>query len=82
MVKKDEAKNDIGETWAMPESISKDFRVNYVAIVVLDEIVCRDCMKMVEEISARRGFHDTLSYEEIAEKGAICTRCNKQIKEK
>jgi DNA-directed RNA polymerase subunit RPC12/RpoP len=53
---------------------------NFAVIVVLDEVVCRSCAKKVEEISAMRGFHDTLSYEEVAENEIICTRCNNQIK--
>lgn len=53
---------------------------NFAAILVLDEIVCRNCAKKVEEISAMRGFHDTLSFEEVAEKETICSRCNEQIK--
>ncbi len=54
---------------------------NYAAVIVLDEIVCRRCTKPVEEINAARGFHDTLSYEEAAEKEIVCSRCNDRIKE-
>lgn len=52
---------------------------NFAAILVLDEIVCRNCAKKVEEISAMRGFHDTLSYEHVAEEETLCARCNKHI---
>jgi hypothetical protein len=52
---------------------------NFAAILVLDEIVCRGCAKKVEEISAMRGFHDTLSYEYVAEEETFCARCNKHI---
>lgn len=52
---------------------------NYAAVIVGDEVVCRWCTKMVEEISAARGFHDTISYEEAEERGLVCSRCQKPI---
>jgi hypothetical protein len=41
--------------------------------------VCRDCMKVAEEVTMRRGFIDAISGKEAQEKGYTCTRCGKAI---
>lgn len=52
---------------------------NYAGLEILDEIICRRCTTASEEIDARRGFCDKISYEAAEEKEIICTRCNNQI---
>ncbi len=41
--------------------------------------VCRDCMKVAEEVTMRRGFIDAISAKEAQEKGYTCARCGKRI---
>lgn len=41
--------------------------------------VCRNCMKVAEEVTMRRGFIDPISAKEAEEKDYICARCGKKI---
>ncbi len=50
-----------------------------VAAIIDEEIVCKKCLKMDEQITMMRGFLDTISEEEAKEKEYICDRCNKKI---
>lgn len=52
---------------------------NYAGLEILDETICRRCTTASEEIDARRGFCDKISFEAAEEKEIICTRCNNQI---
>jgi len=52
---------------------------NPVGAYIGEEVVCRKCLKMDEQITLMRGFVDGISEEEAKEKDLTCTRCNKKI---
>ena len=51
----------------------------FSAVKIGDEIVCRQCLKMEEMVSAQRGIQDSLSADEVRETEYICSRCNQKI---
>ena len=51
----------------------------FSAVQVGDEVVCRDCLRMEEMISAQRGITDSYSADDVRETEYICSRCNKKI---
>jgi DNA-directed RNA polymerase subunit RPC12/RpoP len=59
------------EDWRMADIFS--------AVQVGDEVVCRDCLRMEEMISAQRGITDSYSADDVRETEYTCSRCNKKI---
>jgi len=53
--------------------------VQFAATKIGDDIVCRQCLKMDEMVTAQRGITDTITNEEVEEKEIICARCGKKI---
>jgi len=51
----------------------------FSAVQVGDEVVCRDCLKMEEMISAQRGITDSYSADDVRETEYTCSRCDKKI---
>jgi DNA-directed RNA polymerase subunit RPC12/RpoP len=51
----------------------------FSAVQVGDEVVCRNCLKMEEMISAQRGITDSYSADDVRETEYTCVRCNKKI---
>ena len=52
---------------------------NFAAVQIGDELVCRKCLTMEEQVTAMRGITDTLSYEVVDAGDYSCTRCNNKI---
>jgi len=46
----------------------------FSAVQVGDEVVCRDCLKMEEMISAQRGITDSYSADDVRETEYTCSR--------
>ena len=51
----------------------------FSAVQVGDEVVCRNCLKMEEMVSAQRGITDSYSADDVRETEYICSRCNNKI---
>ena len=51
----------------------------FSAVQVGDEVVCRDCLRMEEMISAQRGITDSYSADDVRETEYTCSRYNKKI---
>jgi hypothetical protein len=65
--------------WTVPEFIAPGMETPPVGVWIDKDVVCRNCMKVAEEITMRRGFIDFISGKEAEEKEYICTRCSNKI---
>jgi hypothetical protein len=69
-----------GQHWTQPAYVDpKIGDAPPVGAVIDKDAVCRNCMTVSEEITMRRGFVDSVSPGEAAEKGYSCARCGKAL---
>jgi hypothetical protein len=79
-MKKEEEHQGEGQHWTSPSFIAPEIGEKPPVGVWIDkDPVCRDCMKVAEEVTMRRGFIDAIPNKEAQEKGYTCTRCGKKI---